>query len=770
MIQTVQRNSVVLEDGDQEIRSVKMSIDWESEEFLMQTLSKNFYSDGVGSTCRELVSNALDSHRRANVTDIPILVSFKRTNNGNYEFSVEDRGIGLDYDDVINIISKYGKSTARGVEGLLGLMGYGFKSPLSYTSSFIFTIRKDGMERKCMMYDGEEGMKIDLLDEDCTDQPNGVKVIVPVSSHDASDFYKKIKEQLCYFESVYFDVNYNGNSIDNSFKITRYEDFQMSELNSDDSLHLCLDNVYYPLDFKKLEIAPIITPIGLKFGLSDGIFPIPNREQLKYTPEAKAIIIKKIKTVASKLVEMYNKSVEDTDDFNKIVSHYSNDRRYIDIGHKQNVEIIDLLKYSDIKVKEPHLKGISLIDLKKLSRETNEIFSEYIIKYEISRRKLREKKKVEFVNFHQITSTNNTIYKFTDKLGGVKKEYIKSIAFEYTYFIRRKRIRKLFSDHKETGSWSDRESVCYYTLLALHLHPRSEWRARIKEFQSIKDSLEKRIIDADALVIPKAWLDNRKLAKVSIKQTKSGHQKLEGEISCKKAENLERYVDGKSCKFTPFSLDLKKLEQTKMFYIYTNHENSDKLDKLYELSTRQIVKFITFSDREIKRVNEIDVHNLMSYENFMKGENALFKRIITAYLISQLEAKNRSVFDNKAQVAKISTSLASKLDKLYKYYNQNYYRGGGDNIYKAMLEVADKYSLFDYSVYGEYLEVKNTLEEFPFLETIYSTMSKCSSHQENRDRIIVDLLKYNKYKVNLEHYEKKVKEEPKIEENEENDI
>ena len=123
MIQTAQRNSLVLEDGDQQIKSVKMSIDWESEEFLMQTLSKNFYSDSIGSTCRELSSNALDSHRRANVTDIPIIVSLKRTTSGNYEFSVEDRGTGLDYDEVINVISKYGKSTARGVEGLLGMMG-----------------------------------------------------------------------------------------------------------------------------------------------------------------------------------------------------------------------------------------------------------------------------------------------------------------------------------------------------------------------------------------------------------------------------------------------------------------------------------------------------------------------------------------------------------------------------------------------------------------------------------------------------------------------
>ena len=692
------------------------------------------------------------------MTDRPIIVTF-RNNRNNYEFTVDDFGVGLDHNEVVDIISKYGKSTKRLSDTQLGLFGLGWKSPLAYTSSFTFITRKDGIERKYIMSEGEKENIIDLIDENSTDQGNGVKVIVPVNSYDASNFFKKIKEQLCYFESIYFDVNYNGNSIDNSFKITRYEDFQMSELNNDNNLHLCLDNVYYPLDFAKLGISPISCPIGLRFGLSDGIYPTPSREMIRYSTEAKATIIKKIRTVASKLVEMYNSSVEDTDDFNKIVSHYSNDRRYIDVGHKQNVEITDLLKYSDVKVKEPHLKGISLIDLKKLSKETDEIFSDYIVKYEISRRKLREKKRVEFINFSRVTNDNNIIYKFTDKLGGGKKEYIKFIASGYTYFIRRRRIRKLFPDKHSSTSWSDRESVCYINLLELKKHPKSEWRARIKEFQSIKDSLEKRIIDADALVIPKAWLDARKAVRVSVKQTKSGHQKLEGEISCKRAENLERYVDGKSCKFTPFSIDLKKIQQTNMFYIYAGHEESGKLDKLFDLSSTQKRTLITFSERELKKVNELDVHNLISYENFMKGKTAVFKRLVTVHLINELRDKNRNVFSNINALNNISTNLSTKVSKLSSYIKENYNTGGSTELWTAMIDVATKYSLFDYKVYEDYLEVKETLDKFPFLETLYSKLSGSYSNTDSsvvRDRIIIDLLKYNKYKINLNHYEKKV--------------
>ena len=751
MIQTEQRNALVLEDNECEAKSIKMSIDWESEEFLMQTLSKNFYSDGIGSTCRELASNALDSHRRANVTDIPIIVSFKKENNGNYEFSVEDAGIGLDYNDVINIISKYGKSTARGVKDLLGMMGYGFKAPMSYTSSFIFIIRKDGVERKCMMYDGEEGMKIDLLDENSTDRANGVKVIVPVSYSDVRDFYDKIKEQLCYFESIYFDVNCNYGSIDNNFKITRYDDFQMSELSDDDNLHICLDNVYYPLDFKKLDIPSISCPVGLRFSLSDGIFPTPNREAVRMTPEAKAIIIKKIKTVASKMVEMYNKSVEDADDFRKIVKHYSEEGKYLDIGHKQNVEINDIMSYSNVKVKNPHLKGVSLLDLKKLVEERDEIFSEYTIKYEMSyNSRLKERKYNDFMGFWQLED-KNTVYKFSEKLGGVKKEYIKSISPRNTFLVKKIRDRKLFSDKTTTNGYIEKGTVSYHTLLNLHQHPKSEWRTRIKEFQSIKESFEKNIKDLDKLEIPKTWLDNRKAQRVTIRAKKNGHQKLEGEISCKRAEPLERYVDGKDCKFTPFSLNLKKIQQTNMFYIYGAHDDNIKLDKLYNPLRKHKCMLITFSERELKRINELDVHNLISYDNFMKGNTKLFKRLVTSYLINELETNNRSIFNKFSEVANVSTYLSEKIGKIRKYSRDNYESGAG-TLYKAMLEVAQEHSLFDYSVYNDYLEVKETLDKFPFLETIYDTMR---SNEATRDMVVTDLLKYNKYKVNLDKYAKK---------------
>ena len=121
MILEKQKESKVIVDGDVN-ESIGMSLDLDSAQILMQMLSKNLYSDSIGSTIRECASNALDSHRRFGTTD-PIIVGFKINDQRNYEFTVEDFGTGLDADDVKNIISKYGKSTKRNSSIELGMMG-----------------------------------------------------------------------------------------------------------------------------------------------------------------------------------------------------------------------------------------------------------------------------------------------------------------------------------------------------------------------------------------------------------------------------------------------------------------------------------------------------------------------------------------------------------------------------------------------------------------------------------------------------------------------
>ena len=115
MILEKQTESHILEEGSTQ-ETVKMSLDLDSAQVLMQMLSKNLYSDSIGSTIRECASNALDSHRRAG-SDKPIIVSFKRNDKADtYEFAVEDYEIKKNALDLSKNISI--KNEIKFFEGL----------------------------------------------------------------------------------------------------------------------------------------------------------------------------------------------------------------------------------------------------------------------------------------------------------------------------------------------------------------------------------------------------------------------------------------------------------------------------------------------------------------------------------------------------------------------------------------------------------------------------------------------------------------------------
>jgi hypothetical protein len=63
--------------------------------------------------------------------------------------------------------------------------------------------------------------------------------------------------------------------------------------------------VYYPLDFDKIGASRISFPIALRFSLTDGIYPTPNRESIRYTQEAKEIIKAKLADVADYFINKY---------------------------------------------------------------------------------------------------------------------------------------------------------------------------------------------------------------------------------------------------------------------------------------------------------------------------------------------------------------------------------------------------------------------------------------------------------------------------------
>lgn len=761
MILEKQTEAIVQQEGQSQ-DSIGMSLDLDSAQILMQMLSKNLYSDSIGSTVRECASNALDSHRRAGV-DKPIVVSFKPNSSNNYEFSVEDFGIGLDADDVKNIISKYGKSTKRNSANELGMMGLGFKAPLAYSSSFYFVCRKNGMERKYMMYEGEDTNTIDLLYEKPTTEPNGVKVIVPVNYYDRREFQNKIREQLAYFESVYFDVA----DIDNDFQIIRSEHFQWSPLASDSKMHICLDNVYYPLEFDKVGMNNIIYfPIALRFSLTDGLFPTPNRESIRYTKEAKEIILKKIESVANYMVEKYNESIIETDNVIEIMKYYSNNARNLQFN-KNHYDISPLEQYATVQIAEPKLKGIKVLDLKLLHRNRDYILREYQVKYKIIHGKFRECKRSwdTDIKIHEMSKDRHFI--FEEKVPGKKKDFMREVMGKNTGYGKELYLIKKVREYKLGKANAGTNYETYMDILGLRKIQRHLWRAAVKEFQSIISMYIDCLQKVEDIEVPQDWIDSKKKAKITVSGGTIGPKvrrvKLQGEIVVKLATELERYVDGKNCKWVPTTYKLENLHKASHLTVYGTQSDADTklMDGLYKITNgirKTKIKFVAASDRELKNLSKFELHNWLPLNKFMEGKNKPFKRIATAYRIHQLMETYRDTFEKSDRLKVLSEELVAKLDVLDEYKKDNFVYAS-DEFYKAVMDVAEEHNLFDGEIYPIYKDVKNFLERYSFVETILDASPYYTKENDPMIDIMRDMFKYHRRRLDWKNYNIRLNEE-----------
>jgi len=626
----------------------------------------------------------------------------------------------------------------------------GFKAPLAYCSSFYFVCRKNGVERKYMMYEGEEVNTIDLLYEAPTEHKNGVKVIVPVNRYDRTNFTTKIKEQLAYFENVYFNVD----GIDNDFTIMRHEHFQWSPMSASNLLHICLDNVYYPIDFNKLGISSIYFPIALRFTLTDGLFPTPNRESLRYTTEAKAVIMKKLQSVANYFVEKYNETVQDTTDIWAAMEHFRNSDRNIrpfsNTGAGWNVA--SFAQYSNLQFTSPKVDGVYYQTVEYYNRIREYMFGEYAMKYEIYRNRFC--KASSYWNLSQ--KINKTIYIYSDRISGIKKEYLKTLQKSDTdYIVKKEKSFKLGSAKDALAGYEN-----YYKILQLNKFPKSEWRNVIKEFQEMVRRVTSSFINLDTLQVPQEFIDSKK--KISLISGVSGpkerRKKLEGELTGKVASALERTVYGQHSKFVTTVFQMKNAHRNKYLMVYGNSTHQSTFDKMFSVFPPNTTRFMVLSERELKRMEEIDLHNWIHIDKFMEGDHIVFKRAATAYLINRFTNEYTEVFLRIDRMGDISTDLYKKMLVLDSY-KKKYHLSGDHSLYESIIKLAEENNLFDLSVYSVYNDVKELFEKLPFLKPMFGMMGRWGSNNNGVNDALRDLFKYYKQRIDWKHYNIKLNEE-----------
>ena len=267
-----QKQTNVLVTGEDS--SKKATINQDKIAKLQYLLTKGLYSDPISATIVELTNNAVDAVVASGKDPIehPVIVSITDS-----LLSIEDKGIGLNKEEFENVVMNYLTSTKEDDNQAIGYFGIGSKSFLSLERSATFICRKNGIEYKFLCYQGEEFLEYDLVYEKQTQEENGVRVEIKINDYfEKKDFINKALKKLSYYDTVLLYIG--GELMVN--KIIRNKHWQHSSNCNTSSMHFCLKDVYYEIDWNKLGLNCIDIPIALRFDLDSGITPTPSRESI----------------------------------------------------------------------------------------------------------------------------------------------------------------------------------------------------------------------------------------------------------------------------------------------------------------------------------------------------------------------------------------------------------------------------------------------------------------------------------------------------------
>lgn len=256
-----------------------------SEDFAhLASVLDNLYKNPVLAVLREYSTNAWDSHVDAGNPN-PIEVTLPT--DAKPELVIQDFGLGMSIDDIRETYSNYGASTKRGTNAVAGQLGLGSKSGLSYAEAFTITAVRNGVKVVAMSTKDEYGVGvIKVLDTLGTDDPNGVRITIPVKNWDIPTFNANAKLLYSFWSPG--SVLVNGEAPATSLweaNALRLDDWGHTLLIAPESgLHtsyVVMGNVPYAVD--DLRVGGRDRRFVAQLNIGDVDFT-PSREELRHTP------------------------------------------------------------------------------------------------------------------------------------------------------------------------------------------------------------------------------------------------------------------------------------------------------------------------------------------------------------------------------------------------------------------------------------------------------------------------------------------------------
>lgn len=720
---------------------------------LQYLLTKGLYSDPIGAVIVEWTNNAVDSVVQSGKDPIenPVIVEIGYTSQGGHFLRVSDKGTGLDKETFENVCMNYLTSTKTHSNDYIGSFGIGMKSFLSLDRNVIFTCRKDGIECKYNVYQGNNFVEYDLLHEGPTTEENGVICELPINNwQEYIKFQEKAKKKLAYYDTVLLFLDNADEPVENV--ISRTDLFQWSSLVSKSvPMHMSLKDVYYEIDFTKLDIPTIYFPVCLRFSLEDGISPTPSREGVIYNEQTKKLILQRIKDVADFFVTLYNNQYPEVDpetDPQKALTYVSNSTNKDKTVNfeDRSWQINSLLEHSSFDCEGYKLKGVTLRSLK--------FYKERLGAFRLGVDSFK------YINpFGKIGRSKPYFSPIAELLKGTKVILVDSV------YCKDKLSRFLFRKHskgkdiflvtknddklplRRKGLYSNRS---YYDLLELSKVPRANWRKTIQEWQYIDSCISKLIIDESQAHLSQEYLDYKK---ETTEKASSNYQRLnkqQGDITIHYHDPASARKDKLSSKKT---LEISRLHANKCLFVIVSEEQEELAAKLQRALKLQKILFVKIGPRDLKKLPK--VHNFIKMDEFI-NKSKPFKRIATALRIRKtLGTLSTDMMYNVNQISKQKGEVLHELEKYLRNNSVSIYTLGDEAMLdESIVEVANKFDLWDEEIIHKVKEFEQFIEDCSFIKLFNIKLSDSSLLGPEIKRVFHQLMLFRKvYRKQFENFE-----------------
>lgn len=155
----------------------------------------DLYSNRELAVVREYSTNAFDANKQKALdegVDIPAIEVTLPTPMNPY-FKVRDYGYGMTRDILADVYTKFGTSTKRDSNHFNGMLGYGSKSAVAYSTQFTVTSVADGIKTIAVVTRKPDwSIVMKIVSQVQSDEPSGTEIVVPV--HNANEFTQKAND------------------------------------------------------------------------------------------------------------------------------------------------------------------------------------------------------------------------------------------------------------------------------------------------------------------------------------------------------------------------------------------------------------------------------------------------------------------------------------------------------------------------------------------------------------------------------------------------